>query len=351
MTAIAATRRQLFRPLGTLRRAGLMLALLAASVLLTRPPHNFDYEAFGGTLGAGVNSTNHLFAGESFDQDYSAYFLRARNYAQELGIFQSRDAFPGFKESPDTLNLYKYTSNNPANRTDPSGHYYNYAAVAISLAVVSTLLFNATVGYFAANHSSATSVLPDAGIVSVRPLGIHGMGGIGLLGADVVWHHGKVWWAIVGEYGLDPLSIFATQRGGAWSASFGAIWGLQNIQQLEGDGFNSSYPISAINLMPRSLLPSFAWGFMSQVAKLAKTPKWRHWTINLGLSTSGPVSVTFGPRQSSFTGTISYTRPYRVLFDPADLLSLVGTNSGAQVSGFLTGVPSPEAIASALGGQ
>jgi RHS repeat-associated protein len=48
-------------------------------------------------------------------------YLRARFYSPELGIFLSRDPFPGFLTQPASLTPYQYAFNNPVRYTDPSG--------------------------------------------------------------------------------------------------------------------------------------------------------------------------------------------------------------------------------------
>ncbi len=138
MTAIAATRSLLFRPLGTLRRAGLMLALLAASVLLTRPPHNFDYEAFGGSLGAGAAGTDYLFGGEQLDRDLEKYFLRARYLESRTGSFLTFDDFSGDVQSPASLHKYVFAHQSPVQFSDPSGNsvFGSYTVVASIVGVI-----------------------------------------------------------------------------------------------------------------------------------------------------------------------------------------------------------------------
>lgn len=46
----------------------------------------------------------------------------ARYYDASIGRFINRDAFHGFEDKPQSLNLYIYANNNPTNRIDPSGH-------------------------------------------------------------------------------------------------------------------------------------------------------------------------------------------------------------------------------------
>ena len=51
----------------------------------------------------------------------------ARYYESNLGRFLSPDSVGGHLENPQTLNLYAYAGNNPANFTDPDGHDFYLA--------------------------------------------------------------------------------------------------------------------------------------------------------------------------------------------------------------------------------
>ena len=48
--------------------------------------------------------------------------MRARYYSPQIGNFITEDTYAGDTTNPLTLNRYTYTSNNPVNRIDPSGH-------------------------------------------------------------------------------------------------------------------------------------------------------------------------------------------------------------------------------------
>ena len=51
------------------------------------------------------------------------YYLSARHYDPNTGRFLQQDTVSGDPYSPWTQNLYTYTSNNPTNYTDPTGHW------------------------------------------------------------------------------------------------------------------------------------------------------------------------------------------------------------------------------------
>jgi RHS repeat-associated protein len=81
---------------------------------------NFDYDAFGGVLGA-LGGTTCLFAGEYLDYATGMYVLRARQLSPLTGRFLTGDPFePSLRKIFD-LNKYVYARANPVSFNDPSG--------------------------------------------------------------------------------------------------------------------------------------------------------------------------------------------------------------------------------------
>jgi RHS repeat-associated protein len=98
--------------------------------------NSYDYEAFGKLLSStGVSENDYLFAGEQFDNNLSAYYLRERYYSFEIGRFLRRDTYDGQLIDPNTIHKYSYTSNNPVNKVDPSGLYTGNFGRAVEDAV------------------------------------------------------------------------------------------------------------------------------------------------------------------------------------------------------------------------
>jgi RHS repeat-associated protein len=63
------------------------------------------------------------YTGEQEDAGTGLVFLRARYYDPRLGRFLTKDLWLGNPQRPLSLNLYLYTTANPANIIDPSGRF------------------------------------------------------------------------------------------------------------------------------------------------------------------------------------------------------------------------------------
>ena len=63
------------------------------------------------------------FTGATLDNS-GTYYLGSRHYDPNTGRFLQQDTFKGDVYSPWTQNLYTYTSNNPVNYVDPTGHLF-----------------------------------------------------------------------------------------------------------------------------------------------------------------------------------------------------------------------------------
>jgi RHS repeat-associated protein len=93
---------------------------------------NYTFDAFGIKIaGAGTTPNQILYSGEYLDPGTGDYNLRDRIYRQNTGSFMTADTTPG--QLP-----YVYTSDNPVNMVDPSGHIGIVSVVvdfSLSLAV------------------------------------------------------------------------------------------------------------------------------------------------------------------------------------------------------------------------
>ncbi len=84
---------------------------------------SYNYSAFGATRTSSGSVANEVrFSGERTDTESGLEFLRARTYDPSTGTFLSRDSWGVTPTDGQSLDLYAYTSNNPVNAVDPSGH-------------------------------------------------------------------------------------------------------------------------------------------------------------------------------------------------------------------------------------
>jgi RHS repeat-associated protein len=84
----------------------------------------YDYDAFGVLIGStGVTANVYLYSGEQFDGSLGRYYLRARYYTQNRGVFMTADKAIVIAYNPLVMHLYNYALNNPSNRKDPSGNF------------------------------------------------------------------------------------------------------------------------------------------------------------------------------------------------------------------------------------
>ncbi len=89
---------------------------------------NFSYDAYGVMLGGNPQTpagTNLLYTGEYFDTTAQNYYLRARLYNQNNGLFNRTDPYSGNHYDPQSLHKYLYVHCNPINGFDPSGRLFS----------------------------------------------------------------------------------------------------------------------------------------------------------------------------------------------------------------------------------
>lgn len=86
----------------------------------------YEYDSWGNVLKSdakGIAAENPFgYAGYMYDKEISMYYLIARYYNPEHGVFLSVDPDPGDSDDPVTQNGYTYADNNPVMNVDPDGH-------------------------------------------------------------------------------------------------------------------------------------------------------------------------------------------------------------------------------------
>lgn len=115
---------------------------------------NYEYDAWGNVLKSdtkGIAADNPFgYAGYMYDKEIGMYYLIARYYNPEHGVFLSVDPDTGDEDDPVTQNGYTYADNNPVMMTDPDGHaawWITSAAGGAVFGVARYLYQNRKTGY------------------------------------------------------------------------------------------------------------------------------------------------------------------------------------------------------------
>ena len=85
--------------------------------------NSYQYDPYGNLTSGTADDVNYYgYNGESTNVKTGLQYLRARYYDAENGTFTTEDSDLGTTENPLTRNRYDYTTNNPLNYSDPTGH-------------------------------------------------------------------------------------------------------------------------------------------------------------------------------------------------------------------------------------
>jgi len=85
--------------------------------------NSYQYDSYGNLTSGTADGVNYYgYNGESTNVKTGLQYLRARYYNAENGTFTTEDSDLGTTENPLTRNRYDYTTNNPLNYSDPTGH-------------------------------------------------------------------------------------------------------------------------------------------------------------------------------------------------------------------------------------
>ncbi|HAA0651007.1 wall-associated protein [Listeria monocytogenes] len=88
----------------------------------------YAYDAWGNVLKNTASTEEakanpYAYAGYTYDKEIEQYYLMARYYEPEQGVFTAYDPDPGDEDDPQTMNGYNYANNNPVMYVDPDGHW------------------------------------------------------------------------------------------------------------------------------------------------------------------------------------------------------------------------------------
>jgi RHS repeat-associated protein len=86
----------------------------------------YSYDAWGNILsqsGSLASVNPYRYAGYRYDENTKMYYLMARYYNPENGVFLSKDPVDGANERPASKNGYSYAENNPVMNIDPTGEF------------------------------------------------------------------------------------------------------------------------------------------------------------------------------------------------------------------------------------
>jgi RHS repeat-associated protein len=137
----------------------------------------YAYDAYGNVLGNTIGivnppTTRILYDGEQFDTALQSYYLRARLYDPLTGRLRQFDSSEGLPSAPWSLQKYVFTSDNPINLRDPSGHDAETISTTTTLGLSGWLLVISIVavqvatwcGIFYLSQTDGTYVeqIPDA---------------------------------------------------------------------------------------------------------------------------------------------------------------------------------------------
>ncbi|MES1053779.1 RHS repeat-associated core domain-containing protein [Bacillus thuringiensis] len=134
---------------------------------------NYEYDAWGNVLKSdtkGIAADNPFgYAGYMYDKEIGMYYLIARYYNSDHGVFLSVDPDSGDEDDPVTQNGYTYADNNPVMMVDPDGHaawWVAGAAVGATFEVGMYLYKNRKKGYTWKGGLKAAGVGAVKGVAS-----------------------------------------------------------------------------------------------------------------------------------------------------------------------------------------
>jgi hypothetical protein len=227
------------------------------------------------------------------------------------------DTYAGNGMDPVTLHKYLYANVNPVNMRDPSGRM-SLMELGTSISVLGTLttISNAGITFLGAqNAKQDADGIPDAVIFTFG--GSAGSGGaMAEAGGDVIYDlkTGKAWAYGSFGVGLSPISLFNNFKSAGLTKSVGVVWNFKNPNEWSGFALNANWPMNILPLLPAAAFSgNKMWGAMTQLAKRERNIRRTDLTVQIGVSTGGPVAAKVAWRSNSFSTGVGWaTQPLEI---------------------------------------
>ena len=122
----------------------------------------YTYDAWGNIMsqsGTMATINPYRYAGNRYDESTKLYYLMARYYNPDTGVFLSLDPVRGDTMNPLSLNGYNYANNNPVMNVDPDGTF----SIANSLKSLLRFFIKAIFADFRANTLTNFALIVGGG--------------------------------------------------------------------------------------------------------------------------------------------------------------------------------------------
>jgi RHS repeat-associated protein len=136
-----------------------------------------EYDVFGLQTGGNGSSNSIGYTGQRLDNETGLMALGngERYYSPSYARFIQQDSFSGSMNTPQNMNRYAYTHNNPNKYTDPTGHWIESAWDAFSLGLgIYSFQDNIRQGNYLAAAVDAVGIVADTAalILPIVPGGV-----------------------------------------------------------------------------------------------------------------------------------------------------------------------------------
>ena len=136
----------------------------------------YTYDAWGKILsvtdgsGSAVSDASHIanvnpirYRGYYYDVETGFYYLQSRYYDPEVGRFINADGLVSTGQGLLGYNMYAYCGNNPVNRKDDGGEFWDSIVSALKTVAVATVIVAAAVAVTVATGGVGAAVMAAGG--------------------------------------------------------------------------------------------------------------------------------------------------------------------------------------------